>query len=239
MQHALKYEEEGLIDPLDNLADKPIFLFHGTLDEIVKEVDVDINFDFFGHQGANLHYNRTMPYCHNFPNNLPVTDFNPSRDCGIDYHPCSEAQACGFANCGEDIVDQYLSYILPNYDSTIKDYSKHGDFLQFNQTEYISEIDGQDAQMSDFGYVYVPKSCRKGGCNLHVFFHGCNESAKYFGYGDKIAKATGLLEHAVANDLIIMFPQVDHDLDASGFHMCWDSLGLEYSGPYSQTNKGA
>lgn len=132
VQQALKYEEEGLIDPLENLIDKPIFIFHGTLDEIVKEVDVDVNFDFFGHQGANLHYNRTMPYCHNFPNNLPVTKFNPKKDCGIDYHPCSGAQACGFANCGEDIVDQYFTHILPFYDDTIKNYKNYGEFLQFN-----------------------------------------------------------------------------------------------------------
>ena len=47
-------------------------------------------------------------------------------------------------------------------------------------------------------------------CRLHLSLHGCKQAKETI--GDKYATETGYLETAVANNFIILFPQVKKDL---------------------------
>ena len=65
-------------------------------------------------------------------------------------------------------------------------------------------------KMNDHGFIYIPDACKEIECNFHIFLHGCGESAgaDYEGFqiGSYVARATGILEHASANNMIVLFP---------------------------------
>ena len=59
-----------------------------------------------------------------------------------------------------------------------------------------------------------------------MYFHGCGASAasyyEGFGfYGSFGARATGLVEHAANNDMIVIFPQAKLE-DVGFFENCWE-----------------
>jgi poly(3-hydroxybutyrate) depolymerase len=66
--------------------------------------------------------------------------------------------------------------------------------------------------MSEYGYIYIPHNCQKGGCNLHVSLHGCLGTGSI----DSYIKDCDYLKYAASNDLIMLWP-VDKN--------CWDVFG--------------
>src|ERR1035441_5579287 len=52
-QQAVTWSHEGLIDPVSDLAGKPIYVYHGTLDPIVNALLSASGVDFYQHFGAN------------------------------------------------------------------------------------------------------------------------------------------------------------------------------------------
>lgn len=71
--------------------------------------------------------------------------------------------------------------------------------------------------MLDFGYIYIPEKCLKETCKTHMWFHGCGGTAAYFGTGQM--RATGILEHASANEFIAIFLQSNNPNEGQ----CWAS----------------
>jgi hypothetical protein len=59
------------------------------------------------------------------------------------------------------------------------------------------------------GYVYVPDRCREPGhqCRLHVSFHGC--AANVDSLGLAFIENSGILPAARAQDVVVLFPQVE------------------------------
>ena len=58
------------------------------------------------------------------------------------------------------------------------------------------------------GYVYVPERCGESGrqCRLHVSFHGCGANTDSVGF--TFIENSGILEAALAQDVVVLFPQV-------------------------------
>ena len=56
-----------------------------------------------------------------------------------------------------------------------------------------------ETTLKDFGYVYVPDTCKAKQCNVHFVFHGCRGDA--FG-----STHLGYNEFAATNDMIIVYP---------------------------------
>ena len=78
--------------------------------------------------------------------------------------------------------------------------------------------------LSDFGWMYYPFSCIGKRCKLVLFFHG--------GGGQVIDQLThGMVQTAAANNLIVVFPQMDTSSQA-----CFDVTG--YSGKNFNTVDG-
>ena len=94
-----------------------------------------------------------------------------------------------------------------------------------------------DNSLANSGFVFAPPQCVKGSgspvegkCHLHIHFHGCNQSSAVV--YDQYVKATQLNEFAVANDVVIFYPQAtpnDEFLNPMG---CFDFYGFEYGLPY-------
>jgi poly(3-hydroxybutyrate) depolymerase len=71
----------------------------------------------------------------------------------------------------------------------------------------------QNASMARVGYVFIPKTCEEGRpCRLHVAFHGCLQGGttdtRSGHSGNLFAKYAGYNEWAKANDIIVLYPQV-------------------------------
>jgi poly(3-hydroxybutyrate) depolymerase len=71
----------------------------------------------------------------------------------------------------------------------------------------------RNASMARVGYVFIPKTCKEGRpCRLHVAFHGCLQGGttdtRSGHSGNLFAKYAGYNEWAKANDIIVLYPQV-------------------------------
>jgi poly(3-hydroxybutyrate) depolymerase len=75
--------------------------------------------------------------------------------------------------------------------------------------------------------VYIPAACDKGGCAVHVAFHGCHQGRETV--GERFYKGTGYNEFADTNRLIVLYPQARMSDLAGNPKGCWDFWG--YSEP--------
>jgi hypothetical protein len=106
----------------------------------------------------------------------------------------------------------------------------------------------QDASMAREGYVFIPSTCRDGGkCKLHVAFHGCLQGGttdRRSGHsGNLFAKFSGYNEWAKANDIVVLYPQIQPragslvtaPVNPQG---CWDWWGQYYTHEAYHTQGG-
>lgn len=73
-------------------------------------------------------------------------------------------------------------------------------FAIFDQSPFYLE----DSKIFDYGMIYIPDACLNQSCDFHIHFHGCGESVAL--WDTLYARQTGILEHAAANDMIVLFP---------------------------------
>jgi len=66
-QQAITWSDEGLIDPLNNLAGKPVYVYHGLLDPVVNDVVSADGVAWYQHFGANVEYHDTDLAGHGWP----------------------------------------------------------------------------------------------------------------------------------------------------------------------------
>ena len=83
----------------------------------------------------------------------------------------------------------------------------------------------------DQGLVYVPGTCDRERCRVHVAFHGCRQSV------DRFARDAGYNRWAEANSLIVLYPRVEASWFPFNPRGCWDWWG--YTGSAYHTKEGA
>ncbi|WP_300449667.1 hypothetical protein [Accumulibacter sp.] len=125
-----------------------------------------------------------------------------------------------------------------------------GDLQAFDQRQVFAKFSSipynalQNASMAREGYVFIPKSCKEGRpCKLHVAFHGCQQGGltdRRSGHsGNLFAKFAGYNEWAQANDLIVLYPQIQAratvPVNPRG---CWDWWGQNYTHEGYHTMRG-
>lgn len=116
----------------------------------------------------------------------------------------------------------------------------------FNKFSSIPRTALQLASMAKEGYVFIPETCKNGKeCKLHVAFHGCLQGGRTddrIGHtGNLFAKYAGYNEWAKANDIVVLYPQVEGrsfppPLNPQG---CWDWWGQDYTHENYHTKRGA
>jgi len=120
--------------------------------------------------------------------------------------------------------------------------------LVFSTFSDIPYNDLQNASMAREGYVFIPQSCKDGRkCKLHVAFHGCLQGGttdRRSGHsGNLFSKFAGYNEWAQANDMIVVYPQVqvrngslqNPPVNPQG---CWDWWGQYYTHEAYHTQGG-
>ncbi|MES2205548.1 MAG: poly(3-hydroxybutyrate) depolymerase [Pseudomonadota bacterium] len=207
--------QAGVIDPLENLKKDRIYIFSGKSDHVVATTVVDQTsafFKAFDVPAKSIQYIKNVDSGHAF-----ITTQTDDSECNLTQSP--------FINdCHFEQSNDILNFIYRHLKSPAETLSNT--VIAFDQKEFI---DSPTTSMSDTAYAYIPKSCTQDkSCPVHVVFHGCLQGAKVI--GDKYYNHTGYNEMAEANDLIILYPQVEPSftvpLNPQG---CWDFWG--YSSP--------
>ncbi|KAF0980507.1 hypothetical protein FDP41_013721 [Naegleria fowleri] len=207
----LSLQTKGLIDPISNIAQQHrVYLFSGTKDYIVfPEVMKKLKDQYVKQFGLE--------------EKKVVSDFDvPASHAMITNNYGAKCDAFGspfINNCNMDGASKTLETILgsQNYTSTVVTPDINNNFHLFSQSNAYSAT-----SFDDYGYIYIPNGCKSGAaCRVHVVFHGCLQGRAFV--NDVYAQHAGYLEHAEANNIIFVFPQVKGSSGNS--NGCWDWFG--------------
>lgn len=207
------FAETGQIDPLADLRNDRIYVFSGTRDTVVYQQAVDATVSFFRQAGvidANLEYVNDVEAGHA----LITPSFG--NDCPENASPY--ISHCKVNQQNYDQPGALLQHIYGALNKPAE--SLEGKIVTFNQREFASAATG----MADEAFAYVPKSCAQGAvCKVHVAFHGCKQSAAEV--GDDFYAKTSYNNWADANNIVVLYPQVNASTLPFNPQGCWDWYG--------------
>ncbi|MGZ5800479.1 MAG: extracellular catalytic domain type 2 short-chain-length polyhydroxyalkanoate depolymerase [Burkholderiaceae bacterium] len=209
------WASSGYIDPVSNLSGSPVYLFSGTSDTVVHQPVMNALQQYYQHYGSNITYNNTTPAGHGW-----ISPYG-SNSCG--------AQGGYYINnCNIDPEGTYLSKFYgtlnPKNTGTLT-----GQYINFNQNEFVPGGYGSSYSLDSNGYIYVPASCAtNNGCKVHVVLHGCLQDQT--SVGTALITKSGVNQWADTNNIIVVYPQTV----ASYFipynpNACWDWWGYTNS----------
>lgn len=198
--------EGGQIDPLTDLADDRVWLFHGQADVVVNlavtEATQAFYQEFLGADSIAL------------VSDVPVAHGWPTRDQGT---PCGEMGGDFINACDYDAAGIFLQHL---YGPLQPPATARAEGLRPMQQAGIVPEGGS---FSESGFAYVPVDCAEDvtACRLHLAFHGCRQGKEFI--EDRFANQAGLNEWAEANKIIVLYPQVESSMfNPQG---CWDWWG--------------
>ncbi|MDP9390653.1 MAG: PHB depolymerase family esterase [Actinomycetota bacterium] len=222
-----RYEAEGKIDPLSNLASNPTYFFHGTLDPTVVRPVADNLADFYRHYGVPLTYRNELAAGHGW-----ISPLGPVA--------CAETAPPYINNCSPyDAQADSLRTMFGSVDAPNPG-KPRGTLTAFDQNPYavapepgngdITRTGAPAIGMGGTGYVYTPNACAGGApCKIVLALHGCQQTAEQM--GDTFARNSGLNAYADTNNFVVLYPQARPDSGPAIFNPkgCWDWWG--YLGP--------
>jgi poly(3-hydroxybutyrate) depolymerase len=214
---------QGSIDPTANLPDHRLWLFSGRIDSIVPQRIMDALVTYY----ANYVDRSNITY----KNDIDAEHAQPTESYG---NPCDTLGDPYINNCAYDAAGELLKTIY-NTLNPANDGTLGGDFIHFDQTEFLA--DPTSHGMDTSGWLYVPDMCRKQqSCRLHVVFHGCKQyqSYSYFqlgsgivNFGTTFVRNAGYNRWADSNGIIVLYPQATATLLEGNPEGCWDWWGYD------------
>ncbi|MDX2417788.1 MAG: PHB depolymerase family esterase [Xanthomonadales bacterium] len=197
-------QEQSLVADTENLADDPVWIFHGTLDTTVAAEVNDATATLY--EGfipdAQIVYVNDFPAIHNFP----------ARGQGS---ACTVMQPPFVGDCNYDAAGEILKHMYTGLEAPVAEPEM--------ALQTVTLPGATEAGLSDIAYLFVPPSCAEGeqACALHLVLHGCAQSAVTV--GTDFIQQSGYLAWAEANDIILAFPQVVPG--TLNPYACWDWWG--------------
>lgn len=211
-RNAQAFAEQGLIDPVANLASQKVYAFSGSSDHTVKTVVVDAVEKFY--LLAGVPKERVLYKKDSNAGHAIVTS-------GSDDVPCSQTRSPYINNCGFTQAQVLLAHLYGPATQAASQGLPSGAMIQFDQREFIH---GGRSSMHETGYAYVPAYCQVNACAVHIAFHGCQQGVQEI--GDRFYNGTGYNQFADNNKLIILYPQASVSKgippNPKG---CWDFWG--------------
>lgn len=204
------------IDALSNLVRQRVYVFSGTQDTVVRQKAVDATVAFYrlaGLPAANIAYVRTVPAGHAF---ITPAFGNACAANAAPYVSQCRVDGQGYDQAGA-LLQQIHGHLKPPA-ATLS-----GRIVAFDQRAFATASSGMAAE----GYLYVPATCRGGGCSIHVALHGCQQSAAKV--GDDVYAHAGYNRWADSNAMLVLYPQVESSLLPFNPQGCWDWFA--YTGP--------
>jgi poly(3-hydroxybutyrate) depolymerase len=207
---------QGAIDPVENLAGKPFYVYASPKDTIINPGNSDKLMEFLRAFNAPITFVNSVQSAHGFP----------TVDNG---GPCSFPMLPWILKCGYDGAGEILKTVYGQLKA--KGTATAANLIKFTQSEFG---DANTPLFSD-GWVYVPTACAAGTtCKLHVALHGCQMNPDFI--QDQFARLSGFNEWAETNNIIILYPQ-SGKLGSSNPYACWDWYG--FTGQNYVTQSGA
>jgi poly(3-hydroxybutyrate) depolymerase len=207
----------GQIDPTSNLAGARVWLFSGTKDRIVLPEVVEALRAYY------KQFNATAVLVADKPAGHAMITENAGNECATSKTPYIN-------DCDYDAAGELLRHLLGALQAPAA--KESGRLLRFAQKEFGDGSIG----LGDEGFAYIPAACDKGGCRVHVAFHGCRQHAGAI--QDRFAREAGYNRWADTNRLVVLYPQAAPSYFAPFNPLgCWDWWG--YSGARYATKEGA
>jgi poly(3-hydroxybutyrate) depolymerase len=205
---------EGSIDPITGLANDRVWIFRGGLDPYVQKPVADAVEVYYQSlvNPANIARVELDRAGHTFPS------------ARADAKPCDVTEPPFVGKCDFDGAGTLLGHLYGKLNAGRA--PGKGELREFDQRPY-SKASGS-AGLADRGLLFVPASCSSGGkskCRLHVVFHGCKQGASLV--GREFVLGSGYLEAAAANDIVLLFPQIEPSYRPLNPMGCWDWWGYE------------
>lgn len=213
VNYTLNQAAAGTIDPVSNIAGKPIYMFSGTLDTTVPQTTMDYLYLYYGNFTAagNIAYNDTTPARHAW-----ITP-DASHACG--YNGSPYMNDCGF-DPEQAFLTQTYGPLNPRNNSGVP----AGAFVQFNQDAFCAGGKCSAIGMDSTAWTYVPNTCAAGqACRIVVALHGCAMSQSSI--GTAFVEDSGLNEWADTNNIIVLYPQTKISVKPRNNNGCWDWWG--------------
>jgi poly(3-hydroxybutyrate) depolymerase len=206
------WAQQGLIDPVSNLQSSKVYMFSGTLDDVVKPGVMDALKTYYNSfvPAANVVYKKDIASQH-----AMVTDDYGSA--------CSFKGAPYINDCNFDLAGAILQQLYGTLNPRNANTLPAANFVQFNQSQFIT-----NHGMATTGWAYVPASCSSGQqCKLHVVLHGCKQNEN--DVQQQYVKNTGYNRWADTNNMVMLYPQTS----LAATNSCWDWWGYD-SANYSK-----
>ncbi len=209
----------GAIAPLEGLAGDAVWVFHGKRDATVAAgVSAAAAAFYRSLGGARVEEDSGRDIAHTFP----------TVDRGGE---CATSEAPYIGNCGFDAAHAILSALHGEAPAAAG--PADGELRRFDQRAWLDA--GQDAQLADSGFLYVPKACSAGEtCGLHVAFHGCQQNVD--AVGEAFVRDAGYNRWADTYRMVVLYPQTRATFAPLNPKACWDWWG--YGGPGYDTRAG-
>jgi len=228
---AVDLARAGRIDATENLAHSRVWLFSGKRDQTVLPEVVDSLRRFY------LRF--VSPSAVVLVTDIQAGHGMVTEDAGA---RCSVTDPPFINDCDYDAAGKLLAHLLGPLASPGAGSS--GRILAFDQRPY-AEGDAYSISLADSGYVYVPESCERERCRVHVAFHGCRQNAA--AVGERFVREAGYNRWAAANRIVVLYPQTVARNGWGGAFWnwsfvvnprgCWDWWG--YTGTQYHTKQGS
>jgi hypothetical protein len=206
--------DEDRIDPIANLADDRVWIFHGEADPVVARPVVD---------ALQAYYELLVDPRGIARVELPGAGHTFPAAAG-DLQACGKTDTPFIGSCGIDGARQLLEHLYGPFQPAAAP-APAGELRQFPQSGYAraAAADG----FAERGWLYVPQACsatgKPGRCRLHVAFHGCKQGSSYV--DDAFVRRAGYLAAADAGNVVVLFPQVQPSFQPLNPNGCWDWWG--------------
>ncbi|MGA7073582.1 extracellular catalytic domain type 2 short-chain-length polyhydroxyalkanoate depolymerase [Bradyrhizobium sp.] len=209
----------GDIDPVSNLKEQKIYLFHGYNDAVVAKAVADAAAEFYRHylgenNRGNLFYQTTIGAGHSL---VVIDDAQKNNSLGA----CNANDSPFIDQCGYDQAGIILQHIYGALNPPNRG-QLEGSLKRFDQSIYTKPDEPEGLSLGDAGYLFVPEECQRGDrCRIHIAFHGCEQDS-----GDidqRFVEYTGYNAWADTNHLIVLYPQTrSSSILPYNPQACWD-----------------
>jgi len=213
---------KGTIAPLSGLSGDRVYVFHGTLDQVVGAAVSNASASIYAllEPSVVVSLDFTRAVAHTFPT------LNSGGDCARSESPY--VGACGFDGAGAALK------ALGLIDAGASAATAAAEQLQSFDQNALKAANAEP-HLAPAGFLYVPARCAAGGCALHIVFHGCEQSSNEV--GRVFAETSGYNRWADAAGIVIAYPQAQASYVPLNPKACWDWWG--YTGADYDTALGA